>query len=199
MLKVYLIDINKVEPIKEKLPLVVIKHVNQYKNKQAKSTSKLAWQCLNHLLRKNYKTDLKTLSFNKKGKPFLKNKKIYFSLSHSFDMIAIAISNSWVGIDVEKIINKKYANLLAEKMLNSGQKQKYITSKNKLEYLTKVWTQRETIVKLNGCDINIVRDIKCIYTFNTLKITDAKKQKYYVSCINKKHEKISEVIKWVKK
>ena len=43
---------------------------------------------------------------NKNGKPYLKDNKVYFNISHKKDMIAIAVSKNEIGFDI-LIIKKK--------------------------------------------------------------------------------------------
>ncbi|MDI3311309.1 MAG: 4-phosphopantetheinyl transferase, partial [Thermoanaerobacterium sp.] len=42
---------------------------------------------------------------NEYGKPFLKDKNIFFSISHSCQWVSVAVDRKSLGIDVEKIRN----------------------------------------------------------------------------------------------
>lgn len=41
--------------------------------------------------------------YSSSGKPYINNKKFFFSISHSFDFAACCISEKEIGIDIEKI------------------------------------------------------------------------------------------------
>lgn len=94
----------------------------------------------------------KYICYEENGKPFIKNKSIYFNISYSDNIGVLAISNENVGIDIEKI--KKYD----EKLVNN------FYSKEELRYLkksydrnyeyTKLWTYKEAYLKYQGTGIN---------------------------------------------
>lgn len=91
---------------------------------------------------------INTLDFEKtsNGKPFLKNyPDFHFNISHSNNLIAIAIDNSQIGIDIEKIreVNLKLANRhFCENEIN------FINSNN--ERFFEIWTKKEAYLKQTG-------------------------------------------------
>jgi len=92
-------------------------------------------------------------SVGKCGKPKLKypvGKKIDFNISHSGNLIAIAVSESGkVGIDVEKM--RKIDTRVARSYF-SKQDLSYIASdkKNQKENFYKIWTLKESYIKAVG-------------------------------------------------
>ena len=55
----------------------------------------------------------KSLLFDEKGKPYLKDEKIWFSVSHTEKMAAVAVSRRGkIGIDTEKIGNGKSERIM---------------------------------------------------------------------------------------
>lgn len=55
------------------------------------------------LLKKAGFTGPFTYSFSERGKPFLKDGDLFFSISHSYPFVAAAVSEKPVGIDIEKL------------------------------------------------------------------------------------------------
>lgn len=97
---------------------------------------------------------LKELGFNADEIEFFKSEngkwssnKFHFSMSHSHNLIAVAISDCPVGIDVEMI--KPIDERLALKILNYEELSKFSTlcEKEKSKYLILKWTEKESIFK----------------------------------------------------
>lgn len=104
---------------------------------------------LNKLLKLNNITEY-ALEYNEYGKPFLKDKELYFSISHSNNIVGIIISKSNIGIDLE--VNKIYNEKLITKVFNEQEKAIYakLTTKDKHKYFYEVWTGKEAYVKYVG-------------------------------------------------
>ncbi|SUZ77630.1 uncharacterized protein METZ01_LOCUS30484 [marine metagenome] len=85
------------------------------------------------------------LFYDSNGKPKLSNNK-FISISHSFDYSGVAVSNSKVGLDIEKFRPKI---LDVFKKFVSQTEQSLIKELN-IENLTKVWTIKESVYKAFG-------------------------------------------------
>lgn len=113
----------------------------------------------------------------------LKTKDINFSLSHSYNIVALATSADFVGIDVEKIDEKI---LKVEKLFNS------ISNDNSLNNLTRLWTEKESLYKLNSIinlkDNNIkINNENCF--FNSMMVTDKDNFNYFITVSSVKNYK----------
>tara|TARA_B110000263_G_C15239253_1_gene478558 strand:- start:592 stop:1212 length:621 start_codon:yes stop_codon:yes gene_type:complete len=87
----------------------------------------------------NYNSD--QIRYKKSGKPFLSNgKKI--SISNSFDMVMIALSDKEVGVDIEK--KRKKIIRIADKFIHQNE---YFGFKNDIIMLTQLWTIKEAVYK----------------------------------------------------
>lgn len=82
------------------------------------------------------------------GKPELAGNKICFNLSHSGSFAACAVSDSPVGLDLqeEKVCNER----LAEKYFTAPERRFLEESENKAYAFTKLWSMKESCVKLLG-------------------------------------------------
>lgn len=92
------------------------------------------------------------LFYNEHGKPLPISGEKHFNLSHSGDYVVLAIANSEVGVDIEKIrpchdaIVKKYFNIKQkDEMLLAGD-----DKQNRDKMFTKIWTGFEAMLKLKG-------------------------------------------------
>ena len=70
-------------------------------------------------------------------KPKIKDNLFYFSISHSFDYICVAFSDTELGFDIEKIRNKDYKKIA----------QRMNFKCDNLEDFFKCWTQHEAKYK----------------------------------------------------
>ena len=87
-----------------------------------------------------------TLFYDNNGKPHLSNNK-FISISHSFDYCGVIISDTKVGIDIEKF-RPKILNI-SKKFISESDWN--LIKLNSVENVTKVWTIKEAVFKAFGC------------------------------------------------
>jgi phosphopantetheinyl transferase len=83
------------------------------------------------------------LYYTDDGKPHLKDGRI-ITISHSFDFSAIAISESEIGIDIEK--NRDKIQRIASKFIVS--ENNFLCNENLTEQLTVIWGAKESLFKI---------------------------------------------------
>ncbi|QSF46223.1 4'-phosphopantetheinyl transferase family protein [Paenibacillus tianjinensis] len=98
------------------------------------------------------------ISSNSYGKPFIQGHSVEFNVSHSGEWVTAVISQSPVGIDVEKIrpidldiakkifTEKEYADIVAK------------NDKERNEYFFDLWTLKESYIKAYGHGLSIPLD-----------------------------------------
>lgn len=113
-------------------------------NRTFKSQKRLEEFCLGRFLLKyvlknyyNINTPQITIENNK---PKLESNKIFFSISHSKDIVLVALFNKNIGVDVEQLKDRDYARLFEYYKI----KPKKI---NKISFY-KFWTEYEAKIKL---------------------------------------------------
>lgn len=89
------------------------------------------------------------------GKPFAKNLPVYFSISHSGDMVVCAVSGREIGIDIEKIRPIKLKS--AEKFASADELEYICSSENGF---FEIWTLKEAFFKCIGTGLGA--DIKTV-------------------------------------
>ena len=85
--------------------------------------------------------------YNQNGKPYLPSSK-QLSITHSFDMVCIALSKYNIGIDIEKNRPNKIQNI-KEKFVRKDELD-WIPKENEEKYLHVIWGIKEGLYKLNG-------------------------------------------------
>ncbi|MDE2100553.1 MAG: 4'-phosphopantetheinyl transferase superfamily protein [Patescibacteria group bacterium] len=105
------------------------------------------------ILNKDFNFLVKEYDFIKNGKPILNSEKFNFSISYTDDCVYIAIvKNDAVGIDVEKIADISLS--VAEEFMSTKELLKLKKVENKYAYFYKIWTLKESYLKLTGEGIN---------------------------------------------
>ena len=110
--------------------------------------------------------------YNAYGKPYLKNNEVYFNISHSHDLTVLVISDSEVGIDVEKITMRKK---VIAKVCNE-EEQKLIKTAGDF---TIMWVKKESYVKYLG--IGIAYGLNNVDTLKIKNFIIKKFEDYYIA------------------
>lgn len=94
---------------------------------------------------------------------------VYFSLSHSKNALAVAVSDYPVGVDIERVDVARFNERLAQRILTEREKKQYDEifdinvgeylresfAYNKSMFLAKRWTQKESIFKQTQCKTSV--------------------------------------------
>lgn len=88
------------------------------------------------------------------GKPYVDNYDVEFNLSHSRQMVACAVSDKSVGIDIEYVDNDMNMDIARHYFYNE-EYENIILSKNKTGEFFKYWVLKESFMKYTGLGFNI--------------------------------------------
>ena len=111
--------------------------------------------------------------YNEHGKPFTEGAP-YFSISHCKEGIAVAIDDKPVGIDIEGI---RHANDdLIERVMNEKERVGMDDRK-----FTRLWTQKEAIVKAQGTGIMSFEQLQSILDSGDWTLETIEKENYIYS------------------
>ena len=141
---------------------------------------------LNDVLEHTYFIDCENLEYfyNDFGKPYLKDKNLYFSLSHSNGIVALTISKEEIGLDIELI--KDIKDNLARRVMNDDEHKMYqnLTKENKKIYFFEVWTSKEAYIKKLGTSITLNPANILIEEDVLLKKINISNQEYMIALTN---------------
>ena len=91
-------------------------------------------------------------AFNEHGKPGIPGREdLQFSISHTKNAIAVALSGEPVGIDIEQI--KPASEALIAKTMNAAEQQTIAASARPDAAFIALWTRKEAVLKLLGTGI----------------------------------------------
>jgi len=124
---------------------------------------------------------LRDWKYNEHGKPYWDNGP-YFSISHCKEGIAVAIDDQPIGIDIEAIRHAD-EDLIARTM-NEKERSLIANHQSPIESaraFTRLWTQKEAIVKAQGVGIMSFEQLQSIIDNRTSNIESFEKEKYIYS------------------
>lgn len=90
-----------------------------------------------------------SLEYNAKGKPYLPNSSLHFNLSHSCNMLAIALSDTEVGVDIE-YMKPRPVSRIAESFFQEEQSRNILDSGDSLQNFYSHWVIMESWAKWHG-------------------------------------------------
>lgn len=124
--------------------------------------------------------DLSLIKFGERGKPYFDGAK-QFSISHSGNMLVVAISKQPIGVDVQTIL--PFSEALAKTICSEKEFELIAKSKTPARELTKLWTKKESLIKCKGEGFN--QDLKTIFERNPNFKYKTKSGKNFELCVCK--------------
>lgn len=154
MIKLYIARLPELMPSE---PLASLKRQNEIdrtSNERVKREKYYAWRLLEYAIKDSFGLDIGNICFEKTDNGKWICSECEFSISHSKDALAVAVSDSTVGVDIERIRIKR-AEKMADYILTESEREKYdaLTEPEKEEHLILKWCQKEAIFKLLGKDV----------------------------------------------
>ena len=137
------------------------KRIAKYRKRERYLSAVAGEILLAELLEDIYKIDYSSLEFeiNMYGKPYLKQQDIYFNISHSYDMVILAVADKEIGVDIEKIRDTSYETV---NIFATEKEQRYIFSSkhNTLKRLFEIYTLKEAYFKYLGTDLYNLKSVE---------------------------------------
>ena len=107
-----------------------------------------------HVLSEDFGCDETAALKNKYGKPYIPGSDIDFSITHSTDVCAIAVSDKPVGIDIEKKDRVKNIDGML-RFFSDEEKARIEKADNKADEFLRIWTYREAFSKEEGVGLTL--------------------------------------------
>ncbi|MGE5354846.1 MAG: 4'-phosphopantetheinyl transferase family protein [Deltaproteobacteria bacterium] len=114
--------------------------------------------------------------YDKYGKPFILGSDKFISISHSDEMLAAAVSDYKIGIDIERSSNR---TVRVKEKFASQNDLAFLNDENEMMFLTRLWTVKEAVYKAYGKkgidfkeQINLISENECVLNLeNSLKLS----------------------------
>lgn len=126
------------------------KRLNDIKKCQSEKTKKekfYVWKLLEFALQNSLSLNVKDLNFKKKDNGKWTLDECYFSLSHSGNLVAVAVSDAPVGIDIQKHVLLKITPKLLELILSKEEIAKHPHIAN--DEILRMWSIKECAFKMS--------------------------------------------------
>ena len=116
--------------------------------------------------------------YNEHGKPFIEG-GLHFSISHCKEGIAVVVDDEPVGIDIEHI--RPASDDLIERVMNEEEQRLIAEASAPDRAFTKLWTQKEAIVKAQGVGIQSFEQLQTILDNGQWTLDTFEKENYMYS------------------
>jgi len=117
------------------------------KNADVARAKYYVWKLLDYALNARFdcRTDDLHIYKNSCGKWVCSD--VCFSLSHSGNVVAVAVGKKPLGVDVELFDRDRFGKRLAERILTSAEIKQYHCADDKPKFLAETWTKKESLFK----------------------------------------------------
>lgn len=167
--------------VQRMLPLVSEQRREQalrYKHTHGQFCCLKSWLMLVEGMRELGIRELGNWKYNEHGKPYIEGAP-YFSISHCKAGIAVAVSDEPVGIDIEGIRHAE--DDLIKRVCSAREQQTIAESADPDRAFTRLWTQKEAVVKAQGVGILSFEQIQTILDIGHWTLDTFEKENYIVS------------------
>lgn len=130
------------------LPAWRLTKVQSLKKEEDKIRSVAAFLLLERALRDSGISSVPEFAYEELGKPYLPEYPVHFSLSHTKNAVACAVSDCPVGIDAQEKL--AYSSRLAQRICSQEEGAALENAKDKDLALTALWTKKEALAKRSG-------------------------------------------------
>jgi phosphopantetheinyl transferase (holo-ACP synthase) len=144
---VYVAEIPSNVPLGEVYPLSRQEEIKAVKSEKVKREKYCAWKLLEYALYRSFGKRIEDVGFVKHATGKWTCDVCELSLSHSHNVVCVALSNAPVGVDVEKIEMPR--GNIADKVLSEREKAEYslLEGEQKNAFLIRVWAKKECLFK----------------------------------------------------
>ena len=129
--------------------------------------------------------DVREFKINRDGKPAIQDSPYHFNLSHSGDWLLLAVGDTPVGADIEKITKIRPKTM--ERYFSQAEQEK--VKKNGTKAFFEIWCQKESYVKYTGEGIKALsKESKDLIYPEGIAFFSEKHEDYQISvCTDKEH------------
>ena len=132
----------------KRLPAWRLEKVNSLKKTEDKIRSVAAFLLLERALQDQAIPSVPEFAYGQWGKPYFPGSAVHFSLSHTKNTVACAVSDAPVGVDVQEKMT--YTCRLADRICSREERIALETAADKDQVLTALWTKKEALAKKSG-------------------------------------------------
>lgn len=152
------------------------KEIDDCKNKDISAEKFYVWKLLEYAIQQSLNRKIKDFNFYKKGSKWVCD-EFEFSLSHTNNIVVVAISKKPIGIDIEKIDNR-FEKIPLNRILTEEER---VNKDFDWQELNRIWTVKEALFKKNSGEYFNPAKVNTINEKYVTKVVCNKEEQYYVS------------------
>ena len=168
------------KPIESVYPTERQNYIYSTKNEELQKQRYYVWKLLEYALKNSFGYSMENINFkfNKSGK--WECDKCFFSLSHTKDIVAVALSEKVIGTDIEST-ERQVSPTLYNKILTEKETDEYLSlnEKDQKEFILKKWCQKESIFKIQSENVFNPKKIETDKNFKSDIFIKNNKTYYY--------------------
>lgn len=106
----------------------------------------------------------------KNGKPYVENENVYFSVSHSGNMVLCGVSDFPIGVDIQEVTD--YNRHVAKRFFKQNEQRAISAAENpedKKDMFFRIWTLKEAYAKMTGEGLGGFRNFEVVPEKGLLK------------------------------
>ena len=151
ILRVYVAGISDADISDPLVPPEREREVRAVRSQSLMREKYLAWKLLERAVKETFNMDISDACITKQESGMWTSPYFYFSLSHSRDALAVAVSAHPVGVDIERIVQPR-SSAFVDRVLSDSERARYdsLPGKEQALYLTECWTRKESDFKRRG-------------------------------------------------
>ena len=159
---VYVARIPFVVESEEIFPPERAKEIETCSNEKVRQSKYYVWKLLESALMRSFGLKMKDVHFTQTASGKWECPECCFSLSHSGDLVAVALSQNSIGVDVEKKDEARFTETLAKKILTEREEKAYsgLEQTARSAALNAIWTKKEALFKCTGEGAFIPRNVE---------------------------------------
>ena len=165
--------------------------INAISNERVRREKYYVWRLLEYAMRQSLGIDPAEVEFKKDTSGKWTCDACEFSLSHSGDALAVAISKEPVGVDIERERIKR-PDAMADFILTANERREYenISNEAKEKYLIYKWCEKESAFKLQNKASFKPAQIETAEFFSTVTETELLLEKYILAVSSKSEDTV---------
>ena len=191
MIKVYVARIPQTESDEPILCVERQNEISSISNERVRREKYYVWKLLEYAIKDCFAKDVSNIRFVKSKKGKWSCKELEFSLSHSTEAIAVAVSDVVVGIDVERIRVRR-SKKMAEYILTEREYFEYsdVPDEKSEDYIVRKWCQKEAAFKMQNKAHFRPSEIESAEYFSVTKNFDIGEERYILAVVANRRQDV---------
>ena len=159
-------------------------------NSEVRRQKFYAWKLLEKALLNSFGLKIEELKITRSENGKWECPLLSFSLSHSGDMVAVAVSGKPIGVDIEKRDLSRFTDALAEKTVTKSEEEALSRlSNDRAAALNALWTKKEAIFKLSGGKSFQPKRIETAEYTTVTKLVQSATERYFITVASEDAER----------